>query len=79
MENLLGEIWEQGQAVNDNFDDDDDDDDRGRDADGAMDGGVALNPEDAPTASGGAAAAAAGTKRRSSECDLVRSNKCVST
>mmetsp|Transcript_8996 Transcript_8996/g.14441 ORF Transcript_8996/g.14441 Transcript_8996/m.14441 type:complete len:636 (+) Transcript_8996:181-2088(+) len=57
---LLGEIWEQGQNVNDNFEMDGDEEED-RDVDGAMDGGVALNPDDD----------CGGSKRRSSECDLL--------
>jgi hypothetical protein len=61
---LLGEVWENGQAANENFEIEvDEDDDRDADADGTLDGGVALNPEDA----GGSS-----SKRRSTECDLVR-------
>jgi hypothetical protein len=58
---LLGEIWEQGQNVNDNFEIEGDEEDD-READGAMDGGVALSPDDN----------SGGSKRRSAECDLVR-------
>jgi hypothetical protein len=68
MENVgvLGDVWENGQGPNEHFEieiDEDDDRDADADADGALDGGVALNPEDA----GGSS-----SKRRSTECDLVR-------
>ena len=65
MENIgqqiLGEMWQNQQGDNDNFEVEDDEDDR--DADGTLDGGVATNPEDGSGSNG---------KRRSTECDLVR-------
>jgi hypothetical protein len=59
---LLGEIWENGQAVNENFEIEVDEEDD-RDADGTLDGGVAVNPEDGSSSS---------KRLKSTECDLVR-------
>jgi hypothetical protein len=58
---LLGEIWENGQPANENFEIEIDEDDD-RDGDGTLDGGVAVNPDEGSS-----------RKTRSSECDLVRS------
>ena len=58
---LLGEIWENAQGANENFEIEMDDEDD-RDADGTLDGGVAM-----PDGGG------SNSKRKSSDCDLVRS------
>ena len=63
---LLGEIWENGQPANENFDVDMEEGDD-RDGDGTLDGGVAIN-----TDSPGGGGSSSSSKRRSADCDLVR-------
>jgi hypothetical protein len=64
---LLGEMWEQGQNPNENADIEMDE---GDDGNGILDGGVAVNPDNPSSSSG---------KRQSSDCDLVRRLGTIST
>jgi hypothetical protein len=64
---LLGEMWEQGQNANENADMEMDEIDDGN---GVLDGGVAVNPDNPSSSSG---------KRQSSDCDLVRRLGTIST
>lgn len=61
---LLGEIWENAQGANENFEIEMDDEDD-RDADGTLDGGVAM-----PDGGG------SNSKRKSSDCDLILYLSC---